>query len=127
MSRIRGANMKRFFVALLVSLLLPLAVHGHTPLAASTPADQAAVAAPVKEIALEFGSDVRLTALALADATGARVTVGEVPAAVAAKFTIAVRDELAPGDYVATWRAVGADTHVITGEIHFKVTAPRSH
>ena len=113
--------------ALLGSAALVAAAHAHTPLAASTPADKASVAAPVKEIALEFGDAVRLTVVALADAAGTNKAVGDIPTAVATKFTVAIRDELGPGDYVASWRAVGADTHVISGEIHFTVTAPHSH
>ena len=119
--------MKRSIFALLASAAFVTAAHAHTPLAASTPADKGSVAAPVKEIALTFGADVRLTAVALADASGARKAVGEIPTGIAAKFTVAVQDELAPGDYVATWRAVGADTHVVSGEIHFTVTAAHSH
>ncbi len=30
---------------------------------------------------------------------------------------------LDPGEYVVSWRAVGADTHVVTGEIRFTVSA----
>jgi methionine-rich copper-binding protein CopC len=81
----------------------------------------------VKEIGLKFSDGVRLTAVVLADASGGAKALGELPDDIAADFVVAVRDELAPGAYVATWRAVGADTHVITGEIHFTVTAPTSH
>jgi methionine-rich copper-binding protein CopC len=119
--------MKPFLLGLLAALALVCVAHAHTPLASSTPADKASVAAPVKEIALAFGGDVRLTAVALADAAGTKKNVGDIPTTVAAKFDIAIRDELAAGDYVATWRAVGADTHVISGEIHFTVTMPHSH
>jgi methionine-rich copper-binding protein CopC len=119
--------MKPALYALLASLGVAAAAHAHTPLASSTPADNTSVAAPVKEIALQFGAEVRLTAVALADAAGMKKTVGDIPSTLAAKFAIAIRDELAAGDYVATWRAVGADTHVVSGEIHFTVTAPHSH
>jgi copper resistance protein C len=119
--------MKPFLFAVLVSCALTAAAYAHTPLASSTPADKASVAAPVKEIALRFGAEVRLTAVVLADAGGAKKAVGDIPGGIAAAFAVAVREELAPGDYVATWRAVGADTHVISGEIHFTVSAPHSH
>jgi len=119
--------MKPSFYAFLAFSGLATAAYGHTPLASSTPADKASVAAPVKELALQFGGDVRLTAVALVDASGAKKAVDDLPTAVAAKFSLAIRDELAPGDYTVTWRAVGADTHVISGEIHFTVTPQRSH
>lgn len=107
--------------------LLALAAAAHTPLSSSVPAEGASVPPPVEALVLEFGAAVRLTALTLADSRGASKTLDGVPKAIAAKFTVAVREELAPGDYVATWRAVGADTHVISGEIHFKIAAPSSH
>ena len=53
--------------------------------------------------------------------------VADLPTAIQKKFTVAIRDELAPGAYVATWRAVGADTHVVSGEIKFSVAAAHSH
>jgi methionine-rich copper-binding protein CopC len=99
----------------------------HTELTGSTPADKATVTTPVKEIVLQFEEPVRLTALSLADASGAKKTLADVPKEDAARFAIAVRDELAPGDYVATWRAVGDDTHVVTGQIHFTVGMAHSH
>jgi hypothetical protein len=102
-------------------------VYAHTPLASSSPADGGTVAAPVKEIALEFGGPVRLTALALTDSAGHKKALAELPTEITAKFSIAVRDELASGAYVATWRAVGADTHVVSGEIHFTVAPAHSH
>ena len=117
--------MNRFLSALVIGCLT-LSAEAHTPLASSVPAEGSSVAPPVEALVLEFGDAVRLTALSLADTAGTAKDLADVPATIAAKFTIAVRDELPPGDYVATWRAVGADTHVISGQIHFKVAAPSS-
>jgi copper resistance protein C len=95
----------------------------HTELVSSVPRSKSTVSAPVKEVMLEFEGDVRLTAVVLTDSQGAMKKVGAVPTAVAKKFTMPVQDALAPGDYTVTWRAVGADTHVVTGEVRFKVAA----
>ena len=119
--------MRVLLYAALAILGLVAAAHAHTPLASSVPAAGSNVQAPVKEIVLDFGGDVRLTALALTDASGAKKAIADLPTAIQKKFAIAIRDELAPGGYVATWRAVGADTHVISGEIKFSVTAAHSH
>jgi len=119
--------MKQLFYTALAFAGFALAAHAHTPLTSSQPAAGGTVAAPVKEIVLEFGGDVRLTALALADASGKQKKLADIPTEIAKKFTLAVREDLAPGDYVATWRAVGADTHVVTGEIKFSVAAAHSH
>ncbi len=70
----------------------------HTELTASIPAAKATVAAPVKQIVLEFGGDVRLTALVLTDAQGGNKKVAAVPATVTKKFTLAVEDDLKAGD-----------------------------
>jgi len=113
--------MKQMLFAALAVVSLALPAYAHTPLASSVPAAGSMVPPPVKEIVLEFGGDVRLTALALTDAAGAKKAVAELPTAIQKKFAVAIRDELGPGAYVATWRAVGADTHVISGEIKFSV------
>ena len=114
-------------LVLLGALAVATAAAAHTKLASTVPAEGASAPAPMKELVLEFAGDVRLTAVTLTDASGAKKAIAEVPTAVAAKFTLAVRDELAPGSYVVTWRAVGADTHVVSGEIHFSITAAHSH
>lgn len=114
-------------LVLLGALAMATGAAAHTKLTSTVPAEGGSMPAPVKELVLEFAGDVRLTAVTLADAAGAKKTIADVPTALAAKFSLAVRDELAPGGYVITWRAVGADTHVVSGEIHFTVTAAHSH
>lgn len=119
--------LKQTLYAALALAGLALPAYAHTPLTSSMPAAGSKVSAPVKEIVLEFGGDVRLTAFALADAAGAKKAVADLPTAIQKKIVVPIRDELAPGNYVATWRAVGADTHVVSGEIKFSVTAAHSH
>jgi methionine-rich copper-binding protein CopC len=111
--------MRSVFAVLLLAFASLAAAH--TPLTASVPAAKATVSAPVRQIVLEFGGDVRLTAVVLTDAQGGNRKVAAPPAAVAKKFSLAVEEELRPGPYTVTWRAVGADTHVISGEIPFTV------
>jgi len=108
---------------LLAALLVAFAsiAAAHTPLTASGPPAKATVAAPVKEIVLEFGGDVRLTAVVQTDAQGSNKKVAAIPAAVAKKFTLAVEEDLKPGAYTVNWRAVGADTHVVSGDFRFTV------
>jgi methionine-rich copper-binding protein CopC len=107
---------------LVVGLLIAQGASAHTKLAGSEPAAGETVAAPV-EIVLTFSGEVRLTAVTLADTSGAEQTLGDVRADTAANFVIPVEEPLAPGTYVITWRAVGADTHVVSGEITFSVSA----
>lgn len=112
---------------LVVVLLVAQSVFAHTELAGSEPSAGAAVAAPVAEIVLTFAGDVRLTAVGLADASGAAKALGALSKDAAAEFVISVGETLAAGEYTITWRAVGADTHVVSGEIPFSVSAgPRA-
>ena len=106
-----------------VLLLVASQAFGHTKLAGSTPAADATVAHPPESLVLEFQEPVRLTVVTLADAAGATKSLSPVPAETAARFVLEVREALAAGSYLVTWRAVGADTHVVSGEIAYRVGA----
>jgi methionine-rich copper-binding protein CopC len=111
-------------IAIVAALVLPLvmlAASAHTGLRKATPENGSAVAEAPKEIVLEFSGAVRLTAVSLASAAGKQVDTGAVPTETAQRFVVPVGSLLAAGDYVVTWRAVGADTHVVSGEVKFKV------
>ena len=116
-------NIRTVQALIVATVLLSPAALAHTKLASSAPAEGAAVSAPVEAIALIFEDAVRLTAVALTDAAGAQRSLGDVPTEIAADLVVEVRERLAPGDYVIVWRAVGADTHVVSGEIRFSVAA----
>ena len=111
--------MKRL-IALVFGAALVAAAHAHTPLKASTPAADASVAAP-QALELTFSGDVRLTSVTLTDSAGAGKHLDTVPAAVASTFSLGIHESLAPGAYKVVWRAVGGDTHIITGEFGFTV------
>ena len=119
--------MKPSLYALLASVALAAAAHAHTPLASSTPADKASVAAPVKEIALSSAPTCGSPPSRSPTRPARRrpSATSRPPSRRSSPSRSATSSR--PGDYVATWRAVGADTHVISGEIHFTVTAPHSH
>jgi methionine-rich copper-binding protein CopC len=112
----------KYVVAMVLGLALAAAAHAHTPLKASAPAADTAVPAP-RALELTFDGDVRLTSVQLADASGATKHLDAVPTAVASKFSLSVHEPLAPGAYKVTWRAVGGDTHIISGEFGFTVVA----
>ena len=113
--------MKRL-LGLALGLLLAAAASAHTPLAESSPAADASVPAP-KAIFLTFGGDVRLTVVSLTDAAGAAKHLDAVPEVIGSKFRIVVQEPLAPGAYKVVWRAVGGDTHIVSGEFGFTVVA----
>jgi methionine-rich copper-binding protein CopC len=107
---------------LALGLFFAVAAEAHTALKSSVPAADAAVAAP-QTIELVFGGEVRLTSVALTDAAGAAKHLDDVPTAIASTFKLAIHEPLAPGAYKIVWRAVGADTHIVSGELAFTVTA----
>jgi len=113
--------MKRV-LGIALGLALAFAAHAHTPLKASVPAADASGPAP-KALELTFGGDVRLTSVSLTDSGGAAKHLDAVPTEVASKFSLAIHEPLAAGKYTVTWRAVGGDTHIISGEFGFTVTA----
>jgi hypothetical protein len=111
----------------LVGFLIAHGASAHTGLASSEPAAGATVAAPVVEIVLVFSDAVRLTAVALIESEGAERTLGAFAKETSARFVISIAEPLQAGEYTITWRAVGADTHVVSGEIPFSVSSgPRS-
>jgi methionine-rich copper-binding protein CopC len=116
--------MKRL-IAVALGLALAAAAHAHTPLKTSVPAADASVPAP-KSIELTFGGEVRLTSMTLTDSAGAAKHTDAVPTAVASTFSLSIHEPLAPGAYKVVWRAVGGDTHIISGELGFTVVAAPS-
>jgi hypothetical protein len=102
-------------------LLLGGVASAHTKLTSSVPAADASVGQPVEELVLQFVEPVRLTAVTLVDASGDVKALSAVPADTAARFVIEVSEPLTAGYYAITWRAVGADTHIVSGEIAFRV------
>jgi methionine-rich copper-binding protein CopC len=109
-------------IMLALGWVLSAAALAHTPLKASAPAADAAVAAP-KALELTFGGEVRLTTVSLTDAGGTVKHLDAAPTAVASTFSLAIHEALAPGVYKVVWRAVGGDTHIISGEFAFTVVA----
>ncbi len=114
--------MKRLALLLLgMTSLCMYQAHAHTRLAGATPANAAVTSTAPQEIVLEFNADVRLLAVTLEGTDAQTIALDPVSDAQQQRFTVAILADLAPGDYLVTWRAVGADTHVVSGEIHFIV------
>ena len=110
-------------ISLLTALLTVFVfqAHAHTALTVTTPADTAITSASPEELVLEFNGEVRLLNLSLISGADESVKLGSLPSTTQASFSIPVMAELAAGNYLVTWRAVGADTHPVSGEIRFSV------
>jgi len=100
--------------------LSALQAQAHTYLSESTPADQAVVTVAPEEIVLGFSEAVRLTAVSIREDGGAEQALEPLPGEPGERFLLGVSD-LSPGAYIVSWRAVGADTHIVSGEFRFTV------
>ncbi len=100
--------------------LFALPAQAHTYLSESIPADEAVVNVAPAEIVLGFSEAVRLTAVSIRDGDGAEQALEPLPSETGERFVVGVSD-LSPGDYVVSWRAVGADTHIVSGEFRFTI------
>ncbi|NIO41857.1 MAG: hypothetical protein GTO41_17800 [Burkholderiales bacterium] len=108
------------FLAMLLALISHAAV-AHTQLSTSIPADKAVLSTAPHQVELQFSEPVRLTGLSIEKQGGAVQHLEASPAATSTDFS-AVTSSLDMGSYVVRWRAVGADTHVISGEFGFTVS-----
>jgi copper resistance protein C len=115
--------MRKFSGVWLVIWVLATAVaHAHTHLTQSVPANGTEVPASPPNIVLKFSEATRLTALTLQGEKGAQQKLAPLPSTPAEELTVKA-PQLTPGKYVVTWRAVGTDGHVMSGQLSFKVAA----
>lgn len=108
------------FVVPIALVWAAVSAQAHTVLSASKPANEDVVTASPQELILTFSTEVRLTALSMLDGAGHTVELGSLPDASRKEFVLAI-PVLESGDYTVSWRAVGADTHVVSGEFEFVV------
>jgi len=111
--------MKTILQALILSLTAAVA-HAHTELASSTPADEAVLDAAPEKIALQFSGAVRLMSLTVESEATGKQDLGPLPSSASEQFSIEL-PSLSDGSYVVSWRALSADTHVMTGKLGFTV------
>ena len=114
---------KQWF-AVAAALLFSVAAQAHTHLQKSVPAEGSTVSVSPPNIVLKFSETARVTALAIKKEGGDEQKLAPLPTTPAAEITVRA-PELAPGKYVVTWRAMGGDSHIVNGELHFTVAPPR--
>jgi len=113
--------------AALACALLPAPAAAHTRVERSSPADGDTAHGAVRELRLRFTRPVEseLTTITLLRGTvqvaagGVKVEEGE-----GREFLLALPAPLEAGDYVARWKTVGGDGHVLEGAWRFTVAAP---
>lgn len=110
----------RFIIALLTLAFISPAFAQAT-LARSIPADGSAVMAP-SQVWLIFSTQVMLASLTLESGDRRELPTGEIPDSFRATFVVDLAQEMSPGEYVVTWRAVDRQSRFSNGEFMFSVT-----
>ena len=105
----------------LALLLSGAVVQAHAHLQKAVPADGSVVGAPPSNIVLSFSEPARLTALWVHQDAGPKQKIGSLPGAPARQIIVSL-PQLAPGRYMVSWRVVGADGHVVPGQIRFTIS-----
>lgn len=93
--------------------------HGTQSAVQTTPGDGAMGAAP-QTFTAAFEHPMRLTALVITPSGGDPIAV-TIPAGDAATTASVALPRLAPGNYIFTWTASGADHHTMTGRVRYMV------
>jgi len=103
----------------LLTMVVSAAAMAHAHLERSTPADKSHVKAPAA-IELHFSEAARLTAFTLQRDKDPAHAIKPLPAQTAVDLSVAV-PALAAGNYIASWRVVSEDGHVMSGKFGFTV------
>lgn len=123
MTRTPWSTLKLGFAALLVAALSVFAfaapASAHDQLVSSNPEDGSKLDKQPEWIELMFSGDVQEVGSEVKVVTDDKdVSAGEL-AVDGKKLTVALPDNLKPGDYKVTWRVVSADGHPISGDFDF--------
>jgi len=126
---LRWASRAAILVLVLVTVLVtgPRRVEAHAALESSEPAANGLVRSSPEQIVLNFNEplDTATTAIALVDAAGRELQVGEFGYSNSNRTVAASLGNLPPGSYTVFWANVSrVDGHRITGSFPFTVLNP---
>jgi copper transport protein len=105
-------------LAPVVLLLASTAALAHAHLEKATPADGSVITTAPQHLVLEFSEPARLATLSISRDGGSRSKLAPLPQQPQQRIAVTLPD-LLPGTYVVSWRVVGADGHVVPGQIRF--------
>ncbi len=109
----------------LVCTLVHVGAWAHTSLRESVPKADAVLTTVPDLLELRFSEPVRLTAWFVRDDQGNDTPLDPHESGGAAHFTVDT-PALAAGRYTIHWRVISTDTHVVSGEIAFAISAPEA-
>ncbi|MBV9344827.1 MAG: copper resistance protein CopC [Gammaproteobacteria bacterium] len=105
---------------MLLALLYAGALAAHPHLLQSTPVAGSTLTQTPAQLVLQFAEPVRLTALSLQRVGAAAQRLAGLPAQAQARIEV-VLPPLPAGDYLVTYRALGADGHLVPGQLRFRL------
>ena len=109
---------------LVVTMVMPLMAAAHSPLTSVTPADGAQLTKAPQTIEMRFRDPSRLVRFALAgDGDGTDVVLGDDHLMVESADHTVTLPPLTAGRYIASWRAMSEDGHVIKGRFAFTIAS----
>ena len=122
----RSCRLVLVAIAALVALAMVPAAGAHARLITTEPANDAVLEQSPGFVLLRFDEPVETAfgAIRVYDAQARRVDAGKVERPSETEARVALDRRLARGTYTATWRAVSADGHPISGAFVFHVGAP---
>ena len=116
--------MKNYISILLVATaFLSAPVFAHTTLKSSTPTNNAMLMKSPTNVALSFGSDVRLVSLAVLNDKSEEVATSFVPTMEASQSFTYDLPALMQNTYTVSWTIMGEDGHKMKGDFSFMVHA----
>jgi len=115
---------KARIAALCAWLLFPLMAGAHAHLESAQPADGSVITAPPEKFVLRFSEPAQLTSLSLLK-VGVREPqkIGALPTVSSAQISIPA-PPLDPGTYELRYRVLSADSHIMSGSVHFTIAMP---
>lgn len=109
---------------LVLTMFMPVTAAAHSPLTSVTLADGAQLATAPQTIEMRFRDPSRLIRFALAgDGDGTDVVLGDDHLMLESADHIVALPALAAGRYIASWRAMSEDGHVIKGRFSFTIAS----
>ena len=109
---------------LVLTMFMPVMAAAHSPLTSVTLADGAQLATAPQTIEMRFRDPSRLIRFALAgDGDGTDVVLGDDHLMVESADHTVTLPPLTAGRYIASWRAMSEDGHVIKGRFAFTIAS----
>ena len=93
----------------------------HSPLDATTPANEATVSAMPTDVLMRFKGDIRLTRVAITHADTHRMDMELGDQTTFMQEFVLPMHDMGAGTYVVEWRGLGADGHAMNGTFSFTV------